>query len=331
MNINNNLHTKSVLTDTFGRGFEESVFTLTAADIRSKESDYKSKSFLPLLIRSILMAVSFGVFCYSIYLIASRIVEDRILQGAYDDIRPDLQAVSALERSTQLREPSKMPTLLEMLDFQGEIPEYEDEPINTEKFKDYRKSLLNLSAQYPDVYGWLVFKGTGIDYPIMQGIDNFYYLDHDYRGKEFKAGAIYADATLSKRHEENYNVIIYGHNMANGSMFRGIKLWYDKPNRNTLAQNMQIEVYTKDKVYIYELFSSYRSDDFVFDKPYFSDVDDYLNYLDLISKRSVLKKKLKFDAESKIVTLVTCTNVAANKDERYVVHGILRSVLPYNN
>ncbi len=319
--------------------FISSVEAFSSADIKARPEEERIKTIIPLLIRSAMMAVALGVFCYSFFVIASRMIEDKRMQDAYAAIRPNIDAVSEVNRPNQLREPSRMLTLLEMLDFDGEIPDYIVDPVDYNDIMWYKNTVQNLSAQYPDVYGWIIFTGTkapgvgtdgrGIDYPIMQGEDNFYYLEHDYRGREARAGSIFADFSLSRNHEENYNTLIYGHNMGNGSMFRAIKLWYEKPNRNTLAESMQIEIYTKDAVYVYELFSAYRSDDFNFDKTQFKDSEDYLAYLREVEKRSVLGKKVPYSAQSKICTLVTCTNVAANKNERFVVHGIQRQVIPY--
>ena len=310
--------------------FAASLDAFSSADIKSEPERDKLKSLIPLVIRSVFMAIAFGVFCYSVYAIALRMADDKRQRELYAELRPNIEAVSAVTKPSQLREPNKMPTLLEMLAANGVYEEYTPQPvIDPDRFTGYRASLMELSAQYADVYGWIVFTGTAIDYPIMIGNDNAYYLNHNYKGVPTKAGSIFADATLSKVHTDNYNALIYGHCMTNGSMFRGIKLWYDSANRNTLANDMQIEIYTKDAVYIYELFSSYRSDDFNYDRTYFNNESDYNEFLKSIYSRSVLRKKMSFSAQSKICTLVTCTNVASNPNERYVVHGILRQVVPY--
>ncbi|PKM62085.1 MAG: hypothetical protein CVU97_06365, partial [Firmicutes bacterium HGW-Firmicutes-21] len=302
----------------------------SSRDIKGAPEGDKIKTILPLVMRSIMLAIAFGVFCYSVFGIAVRMAEDKNQENAYGNIRPNIEIASAVAKPAQLKEPNKMPTLLEMIDSDGNYSDYVIGPVvDPDKYTSYHSALLSLSAKYPDVYGWIVFTGTAIDYPIMLGNDNSFYLHHDYKGVEVKSGSIFADYSLSPTHRDNYNALIYGHCMTNGSMFRGIKLWYDKPNRNTLANDMQIEIYTKDAVYIYELFSAYRSDDFNFDKTKFSDEADYLSYLKEAEKRSTLKKKVAYSSQSKICTLITCTNVKSNPDERYVVHGILRQIIPY--
>lgn len=50
-----------------------------------------------------------------------------------------------------------------------------------------------LKEQYPDVVGWLEVPGTNINYPVMQGTDNNYYVKHDYKREYSFNGAIFLD------------------------------------------------------------------------------------------------------------------------------------------
>ena len=65
-----------------------------------------------------------------------------------------------------------------------------------------------------------------MDYPIVQGTDNDFYLKHDFYGKESAAGTIYLDFE-SEKDFEGRNQILYGHNMKNGSMFKDINRYKD--------------------------------------------------------------------------------------------------------
>lgn len=317
--------------------FTASVASFSADDIKCKQDNDKRKSIFPLVMRSLVMACSFAVFCYSVYAIAERIADDKEQEAIYAGVRPDVvEAGSALLKPNELLEPNNMYTLLEMLASNGVYNEYKDTNVVDEKtMEDYRQALQAVSAENSDTYAWIVFRGTnqftedGIDYPVMIG-DNNWYLSHNYLGEETKSGSIFASQELDKNFEANYNMLIYGHCMTNGSMFRCIKLWYDSANKNTLAKDMQIEIYTEKGLYIYELFSAYRSDEFNFTKTAFSSSADYKAFLDDIYSRSTLNNRVQYSAESKICTLVTCTNVAANPRERYAVHGILTQFIPYD-
>lgn len=324
---------QNVDNNTDGREiFAASVESFCSADVKGEDENRRFKFELSSVIRLVLMLVCFSVFCYSVFAIASRISDDNEQEDLYDSVRPK-SAPSAVERPNKLNEPNIMPTLLQKLQIKGDVGDYiNPEPQETEMTpEDYRNAIAEVYRVNKDVYGWIVVTGTDISYPIMLGEDNDYYLYHNYKHQETKSGSIFADMSLSPNHPDNYNALIYGHDMRKG-MFRGIKVWYESPNMKSLADNMEIQIYTMDAMYVYKFFSAYRSSDFNFTKTYFKDKEEYQEFLDSIYKRSVLNKKFSYNAdETRICTLITCTNVPTNPDERYVLHGILTKVVPYNS
>lgn len=84
-----------------------------------------------------------------------------------------------------------------------------------------------LYSMYPDVVGWITVEGTGIDYPVMQdttGED--YYLKHNFEGKEDSKGTPFIDAD-SKIRPLDKNIVIYGHNVNDGSQFGNLDYYLD--------------------------------------------------------------------------------------------------------
>lgn len=75
-----------------------------------------------------------------------------------------------------------------------------------------------LKEKNPEVVGWILIPDTDISYPIVQGSDNSYYLNHTFEKKENYAGAIFMDANANNSFEDR-NTIIYGHNVKHGTMF----------------------------------------------------------------------------------------------------------------
>ena len=61
-----------------------------------------------------------------------------------------------------------------------------------------------------------------LDYPVVQGEDNSYYLSHTFRGENNIAGSIFLDYRNSSDFKDGRS-IIYGHNMKDGSMFHGLR------------------------------------------------------------------------------------------------------------
>lgn len=92
-----------------------------------------------------------------------------------------------------------------------------------QQLKDTAK---NLKSAYPDAIGWLYIPDTAINYPLMQGNDNDYYLHHAYDGSKLTAGSIFLDCRCENRLLNPIN-IVYGHNMKNGSMFAGLLKYGD--------------------------------------------------------------------------------------------------------
>lgn len=73
----------------------------------------------------------------------------------------------------------------------------------------------------PGTCSWITIPDTNIDYPIVQGEDNKFYLKHDMNGDDSHAGAIFLDCECSADMTD-IKTIIYGHNMKDGSMFHDL-------------------------------------------------------------------------------------------------------------
>ena len=79
-------------------------------------------------------------------------------------------------------------------------------------------SFTSLQAMNPDVFAWLHVYGTNIDYPVVQGRDNFQYVNTNVHGQHSLAGAIFLDYRNANDFS-NFSSIIHGHHMANRVMF----------------------------------------------------------------------------------------------------------------
>ena len=86
---------------------------------------------------------------------------------------------------------------------------------------DYRA----LSEENPDMVGWIRIDGTDIDYPVVQRADEpNYYLKHDFAGCYTAFGCSFAQVNCDVQVPSD-NVILYGHNMKDGSMFSVVTLF----------------------------------------------------------------------------------------------------------
>jgi len=75
-----------------------------------------------------------------------------------------------------------------------------------------------LKEMNPDIVGWIYGEDTKINYPVVQGKDNTFYLTHMADRSKNSSGSIFMDCRNTERSEFS-NEILYGHHMKNGSMF----------------------------------------------------------------------------------------------------------------
>ena len=84
-----------------------------------------------------------------------------------------------------------------------------------------------LKSINPDIVGWIQIPGTAIDYPICwRADDNEYYMTHSAEGNKREFGAIMLDGSNSSAAEDHL-VVLYGHHMRNGTMFKDIVRYTD--------------------------------------------------------------------------------------------------------
>ena len=107
-----------------------------------------------------------------------------------------------------------------------------------------------------DVVGWLKIEGTKLDYPVMQTPeDPNYYLERDFDGNASKRGAIYAwsEADVNKPSD---NITLFGHNMADGSMFASLNAYTSK---QAWENNSLIFFDTLTEYHTYKIFAVFKT------------------------------------------------------------------------
>ena len=162
----------------------------------------------------------------------------------------------------------------------------------------------SLSSINSDIVGWLYIEGTKINYPIVQGEDNSYYLKHLFDGKYNSSGCIFLDtrnnADFSDRHS-----VIYGHNMRDGSMFAGLtkykkQAYYDEHPIALLV--------TPGGNYRIEFFAGYvaSNKDDAWKISFFTD-EEFEVWLNQAVEKSCFTSTVSPAVTDKIITLSTCS------------------------
>ena len=188
---------------------------------------------------------------------------------------------------------------------------------NEEQENEYSDKIKRLKEINSDTIAWLKVKGTTIEYPVVKSSDNEFYLSHSFDKSYNKAGWIFADFRNSFDDNDD-NLIIYGHNMMDGSMFNSLKMvikseWYENED------NHLILLMTENKQNVYKVFSTYKisAQDYETITKYESK-ENFKTYLNFIKKKSIFNYNTDVNEEDQILTLSTCDD---NSSYRIVLHA----------
>lgn len=199
------------------------------------------------------------------------------------------------------------------------IPEpIEDDP-HAEAMLDI--DLEALRMENPDVVGWIRIPDTKIDYPLMIGQDNEYYLHNTWNRMPNVMGSIFMECN-NNPDLTDYNTIIYGHNMGNGTMFAGLHRYGEKGYREN---HPYVYIFHDGGVLRYEVFSAYRAevDSVVYGLSY-REEETRANLVAHALENSRIDADIIPEQHDRILTLSTCSG--AGYSNRWVVHARLKMI-----
>lgn len=175
-----------------------------------------------------------------------------------------------------------------------------------------------LLAENKDIVGWLYCEDTNINYPVVQGEDNDYYLHHAYDRKESRAGALFVDAENRPQFADS-NTIIYGHHMKNGSMFAHLA---DFADQEYFDAHSVMWLLTPEQTYKVELLGGYLTTAGSESYTIFTGECEELNdYLERALAASDVQAETQTPSEGRYIMFSTCEYDF--EDARYVLHGRL--------
>jgi sortase B len=180
---------------------------------------------------------------------------------------------------------------------------------------------VSLNEVNADVVGWIGSDESEIDYPLVQGIDNEYYLTHLFTKEVNKLGSIFMDYRNNPDFSDR-NTIIYGHNMKDGSMFSSLTNYKDPDYYNAYPT---LPIYSPDGNFVIELFAGIVVDGSYESVRYnFLNDEDFMSYINSLVKQSTFRSSILMSPQDRIVTLVTCSDDYFNA--RYALYGKLTKV-----
>ena len=188
------------------------------------------------------------------------------------------------------------------------------------------ENMEQLVEMNPDVAGWLTVANTNIDNVVLQTTDNDYYMDKDFYGNRNIAGQLFVDYRCiinDYNNKQSDNIIIYGHNQADGTMFGTLKKYKIKKQSTgnfsfyqhnpTFKFSNLYEEYTYKiiAIFVIEVEPSQTRDGVIFDYHNyvkFAGERNFDKFKENILKRTAVNTGVDFDENDKFMTLSTCSN-----------------------
>lgn len=168
-----------------------------------------------------------------------------------------------------------------------------------------------------ETVAWLKVNNTNVNYSVVQGKDNEYYLKHDFNKRDNISGWIYGDFRDDFEYFDN-NTIIYAHNMTNRTMF-GSLVWVLKESWYTNEENHYIKMSTPTSNTVWKIFSIYTiKPEIYYLKTTFKDDEEHQTFVDTLKSRSIYDFNEGISINDKILTLSTCTD---DGTKRIVIHA----------
>ena len=173
-----------------------------------------------------------------------------------------------------------------------------------------------------DVLGWIHIAGGDVSYPLLRSYDNRDYLYTTWEKKFSNAGSVFLECR-NNRDLRDFNTVIYGHHMANGSVFAPIVNYRDPAY---WQDHGYIYILTGNSLRRYEIFSAYEAalDSHTY-RLYYPDDETKLAALSFFAESSVVESGVVPTLDDYILTLSTCVG-NGTYDTRWVVQARLTGV-----
>ena len=210
-------------------------------------------------------------------------------------------AVILLRPQEEIPEPTTEPTT-----------EATEPPTEAPTERQMLPHMAELYAQNPDIVGWIRVEGTKLDYPVMHTPDDEQkYLRMDFEGNVDLAGLpfISEDCTMDP---ESQNLILYGHNMKNGTGFKTVYKFLEKDFREEHPTIYFSTLYEERTYEVLSVFYDrvYKKEDTNFKFYQFADpetAEEFDEGIDYFQKNCVYDTEVDAEYGDSLITLVTCS------------------------
>lgn len=179
----------------------------------------------------------------------------------------------------------------------------------------------NLHNKNKKLIGWIKIDDTIIDYPVMQTVNNEYYLNHNFNQEEDRNGCIFMDYQCDVIQGCD-NVILYGHHMQSGKMFGTLNKYSSESYYKEHPKIQFDTIYEKGQYEVMYVFRSkvYSEEDVTFKYYQFINADseqEFNSYMNEMAALSIYDTGVTATYGDKLLTLSTCDY--QENDGRFVV------------
>ena len=194
---------------------------------------------------------------------------------------------------------------------------YHDDRYSYEKVSEQAGDSIDFDALReinPDVIGWLRYEGTIIDYPVVQGENNDVYLSMLFDRTWGGCGTLFADC-ITEAPFRQFNTIVYGHHMKDGTMFACLKELRDP---EYCRKHPKLELITPEGSFDLEIYAFLNepADSNVYTTN-IQDEEGKQSYLDLINSLAAYVTSVGVSTQDRLVMLSTCAYEF--EEARYIV------------
>ncbi len=196
----------------------------------------------------------------------------------------------------------------------------ESVPAKTELEPIFTRNLNPLYEKNSDCIGWICIPNTAVDYPVMHTPQD----PQKYLRKNFDCEYSLSGVPFLQGNDtlDSDNLIIYGHNMKNGTVFSDITKYR---NESYCIEHPTIELETNRGLKLYTVFAvvQVKNNNEWYRFITATDVDDYENRIKVISEASLYTSGVKPKYGQQLLTLSTC--YGNSKSDRLIVIAVENS------
>jgi sortase B len=256
------------------------------------------------LLRKVLIIISFAAFLFSSIMIVRREIDSYKTKKLNNELSKLHEVINVKETTNIYNDMTDEVEYLKVkrkeIDERKKIEEEKND-------NEINNQIQQLKIINSDIKGWVRIDNTQINNPVVQTVDNSFYLEYDVGKSKNSNGTICIDEindVSSPQKLHGQNIILYGHHMKNGSMFGTLEKFR---GAEFFKENETIYFDLFPNTYRFQVFGVYLVDeDFDYRNTMLGNGENIYNLLDRLKDKSLQNRDVTLTPDDTILTLSTC-------------------------